>query len=264
MILALLSCNALVAQQFVSASPTPDAPSSRWQAPNEYEHKADPLAGVPVVNLLSGGSLMFANLAVNNKPLTPKQKFLLAANNSISRITLIGPAAGAGISQARDTKTGYGQGAEGYFKRWAAGMAFAASSNMVGTFAIASALHEDPRYFVENSGKFRQSVRYALSRVLICQNDHGQTVTNWVGILGPLAAAGLANTYLPKDSQGAGNTFGNWGVALAISAGANIMRILAACEQETCLLMGGVDSSPGVVKPGDESTTSTQPSPKNQ
>jgi hypothetical protein len=58
---------------------------------------------------------------------------------------VIGTAAGAGISQARDTKTGYGQGAEGYFKRWGAGMAFAATSNMVGTFAIASVLQEDPR-----------------------------------------------------------------------------------------------------------------------
>jgi len=58
---------------------------------------------------------MFPNLAVNNKYLTPDQKFLLAANNSVSGITVIGTAAAAGISQARDTKTSYGQGAEGYF-----------------------------------------------------------------------------------------------------------------------------------------------------
>jgi hypothetical protein len=58
---------------------------------------------------------------------------------------VIGTAAGAGISQARDPKTGYPQGAEVYSKRWGAGMAFAATGKMVGTFAIASELHEDPR-----------------------------------------------------------------------------------------------------------------------
>jgi hypothetical protein len=57
-----------------------------------------------VVNLLSGKSLMFPNLAVNNKRPTPRQKFFLAANNSVSGITFIGKR--AGISQARDTKTG--------------------------------------------------------------------------------------------------------------------------------------------------------------
>ena len=92
---------------------------------------------------------MFPNFPVNNMRLTPHQKFLLAANNRVRGTTVIGTAAGAGISQARDTKTGYAQRAEGYLKRWGAGMAFAATSNMVGTFAIAPVLHEGPRYFVE-------------------------------------------------------------------------------------------------------------------
>jgi hypothetical protein len=103
-------------------------------------------------------------------------------------------------------------------------MVFAATSNMVGTSAIASVLHEDPRYFVENLGRCRESLRYAVTRVLICRRDDGTTGTNWAGILGPLAAAGVANWYLPKDSQGVGNVFGNWGFALALSAGTNIMR----------------------------------------
>jgi len=106
--------NQLSVAQQPGLTNSPAAPSA---AQSKSEDKVDSIAAVPVVNLLSGKSLMFPNLAVNNKRLRPHQKFLLAANNSVSGITVIGSAAVAGISQARDTKTGYGQGAEGYFKR---------------------------------------------------------------------------------------------------------------------------------------------------
>jgi hypothetical protein len=259
-LLTLLLSLASFAQQAGSTS-QPDAPSTSAQS--KPDNKVDSMA-VPFMDLLSGKSLMFPNLAVNNKPLTVKQKFFLAANNSVSGISLIGTAAGAGISQARDSKTGYGQGAEGYFKRWGSGMAFVATSQMVGTFAIASALHEDPRYFVQNSGKFRESVKYAVSRVVVCRRDDGTTGTNWAGILGPLAAAGVANAYLPPDSQGVGNTFGNWGIALALSAGANVMReYWPHVNKRLGLPKIGVDSSPAVVMPGKDPTTQ-QPSPKQQ
>ena len=143
-------------------------------------------------------------------------------------------------------------------------MAFAASCNMAGTFAIASVLHEDPRYFVENSGRFRESVRYAVTRVFICRRDDGTTGTNWAGILGPLAAAGVANSYLPKDSQGVGNVFGNWGFALAISAGTNIMReYWPHVNKKLGLPPVGVDSSPSIVKP-DEGPASSRPSPNQR
>jgi len=260
MLLGLLLVPTSFAQQSGSSN-QPDAPSATKE--KKPQNKADAMAAVPV-NLLSGKSFMFPNLAVQNKPLTPQQKFVLAANNSVSGITLIGTAAGAGFSQAFDFKSGYGQGAEGYFKRWGSGMAFVATSNMIGTFAIASALHEDPRYFVENSGKFRESIRYAVSRVFVCRRDNGTTGTNWAGILGPLGAAGVANAYLPPDSQGIGHTFGYWGIALAISAGTNVLReYWPHINKKLGLPPMGVDSSPGVVKP-DQQATPPQPNPKPQ
>lgn len=261
MLLGLLIAPTGFARQ-AGSTDQPDAPSTA--ARNKPEDKMEARTA-PVVNLLSVKSFMFPNLAVNNKPLTPKQKFFLAANNSVSGITLIGTAAGAGFSQALDLKSGYGQGAEGYFKRWGSGMAFVATSNMIGTFAIASALHDDPRYFVQNSGQFRQSLRYAVSRVVICRRDNGTTGTNWPGILGPLGAAGVANAYLPPDSQGIGHTVGNWGIALGISAGTNLLReYWPHIHKKLGLSPTSVDSSPGVVKPGEPSTAPQPPSPKQE
>ena len=87
MLLGLLVSPTSFAQQAGSTN-QPDAPSA---TKNQEAHKDDPLQ---VTNLLSGKSLMFPNLAVNNERLTPRQKFLLAANNSVSGITFIGTAAG--------------------------------------------------------------------------------------------------------------------------------------------------------------------------
>jgi hypothetical protein len=205
----------------------PDAPSASGQQSKTQQSKGEqppPQSDSEAVNLLAGRSRIFPNLAVNTRPLTSNEKLVLAARNSVSGLTIIGSAMGAGLNQARNTQTGYGQGAEGYFKRFGASMAFSATSNMIGTFAIASMLHEDPRYFVKNSPNFGESAKYAASRVFITRMDNGRSGVNWAGLLGPLGSAAVANTYLPADSRGVGDTFSHWGTALAISMGTNLLR----------------------------------------
>ena len=250
-----LSTHNLVGQQDTNTSQLSDTPS----ATKTKKPQSD------VVNLLAGRSRVLPNLAVNTRPMTDQEKFLLAIYNALSPVTVIGSAAGAGISQARNTRKGYGQGAEGYFKRWGAAMAFASSNQLIGTYAVASMLHEDPRYFVEDSGKLRESVRYAVSRVFICRKDDGGTTTNWAGILGPLGAAGLANVYLPPDSQGVGDTFRNWGISLAFAAGTNIFReYWPRINKKLKLKNLDVDSGPGTVEPKKTPPATNPQSPQHR
>jgi hypothetical protein len=244
-----------MAQDSASGS-MPNAPSASQSTPApapKDENKVDALAAVPVVNLLAGKSRVFPNLAVNTIPLRPKEKFMLSVENSVSAFTVLGTAAGAGLGQAMDTNSGYGQGAEGYFKRWGAGMAFASSNQLLGTYAIATLTHQDPRYFVQNSGKFKQSVRYAVSRVFVARYDDGHTGANWAGILGPLGAAGLANTYLPSDNRTVAHTFENYGISLAIAAGVNVVReYWPHINKKLGLPSMGVDSSPNTIQPSGQ------------
>lgn len=53
-------------------------------------------------------------------PMVPKQKFKLAWKSSTDLITIVGVGALAGIQQAADDYSGYGQGAEGYARRFGA------------------------------------------------------------------------------------------------------------------------------------------------
>jgi hypothetical protein len=246
-----------------SSGQLPNAPSgaqsSSGNAPKKQD-KMDAMAAVPIANLLSGKSRVFPNLAVTTKPLTSKEKFLLAVENSVSPFTVIGTAAGAGLGQAMNTNSGYGQGAEGYFKRWGAGMAFSSSNQLIGTYAIASLIHQDPRYFVQNSGKFKQSVRYAVSRIFVARYDDGHTGANWAQILGPLGAAGLANTYLPSENRTVGHTFENYAISLGLAAGVNVLReYWPHINKKLGLPNIPIDNTPATIEPGQQTKPPQKP-----
>jgi hypothetical protein len=176
------------------------------------------------MSFLQRKSVFFPNLATNSGPLSVWQKFKLAANNSISLATIGAALAGAGYGQAINSPKGYGQGGEGYAKRFGADMARSASANLFGTFLIASALHEDPRFYVKKHYTFKQSLKYAAERIVITRSDSGERVVNFADTLGPLAGEALADTYYPEGNRGVSSTFIRYGSDLGWRFGGNMLR----------------------------------------
>lgn len=219
-LLACLGAIAAVAQQ-ADSSKLPDAPSTSAQ---QEQPSGQFNTGIGFVDLLQRRSLFFPDLATTTGPLGTGGKFKLFVNNSISGFGIAASAASAGIGQARDVPEGYGQGAEGYGKRFGAIMARNASNNFFGTFLLASALHQDPRFFVRSHLSFGDSVKYSLQRMFITRKDSGGDTFNWSGLLGPLASEGLANTYYPDRQRTVGDTFTRYGIDLASRAGGNLLR----------------------------------------
>jgi hypothetical protein len=174
--------------------------------------------------VLKKGSIFFPNLATSRTPLTADEKFVLSLKNSIAPASILGSAFGAGINQATNTPSGYGQGAEGYGKRFGASMATRATTNLFGGFMIASIAHQDPRYFVHGKGTFGQRLGHAISRVVVAPKDRGGYGFNWGGVFGPLGAEALANTYQPVAEQTGARTMTRYGIDLASTAGGNILR----------------------------------------
>jgi hypothetical protein len=218
-----LTGTACLAQQSGQAPATPDAPSASQE--NEQAHIANPIqGGAQLVNLLAKRSLVFPDLATSTGPLTSGDKFKLFVNNSVSFSSFFAAATSAGFNQAYNSPAGYGQGAEGYGKRYGAAMARNASAEFFGTWMLASALHEDPRFFVRRNISFGESVKYSIHRVFITRSDSGEQVVNVGGLVGPLAAEGLANVYFPDEYRTVGNTFSRYGYDLMWKAGANLLR----------------------------------------
>ena len=141
--------------------------------------------------------------------LTSKQKLELAWKSSVDPFTFVGVGAVAGAAQAGDKLSGYGQGAQGYAKRYGAAYGDVVIGTFLGSAILPSVLKQDPRYFYKGTGSTRSRILHALASPIICKGDNGRWQPNYSYVLGNFAAAGIANLYYPSsDRNGTGLVVG--------------------------------------------------------
>jgi hypothetical protein len=158
-------------------------------------------------------------------PLSTKQKFELAWKSNLDPVTFAASGVIAGVEQARNSYGGYGQGAQGYAKRYGASYADGFIGNMIGGAILPSLLKQDPRYFYKGTGSTRSRILYALANAVVCKGDNGHWQADYSGILGSLAAGGISNLYYPASNRdGARLTFENTALAIAGSGVANLLQ----------------------------------------
>ena len=152
----------------------------------------------------------FVTYVPNAAPLTAREKYALSWKTSVDPVIFLAVGAFAGIEQAANTFSGYGQGAQGYGKRFGAGYAYAFSNTMIGSAVLPAIFKQDPRYFYKGTGTIRSRAFYAIANSVICKGDNGRWQANYSAILGSLAAGGLSNLYYPaSDRNGVALTFDN-------------------------------------------------------
>ena len=139
-------------------------------------------------------------------PLSSKQKFQLAWKSTIDPVTFAITGATAGLEQATDYYSGYGQGAQGYGKRFGASYADTVIGNFIGSAILPSLLKQDPRYFYKGTGTVRSRFLYSIANAVICKGDNGRWQANYSNIAGNFAASGIANAYYPASDRGAATT----------------------------------------------------------
>jgi hypothetical protein len=160
----------------------------------------------------------------NAAPLTTKQKFHLAARLSIDPAYFVFAGAVAGVQQARNEFPGYGQGAQGYAKRYGATLGDFTISNFLGNAFFPSVFKQDPRYFYRGTGTAKSRALYALANAVICKGDNGHWQANYSEILGSLAAGGISNLYYPASDRGAGLVFQNTAIGIGGTAVLNLLK----------------------------------------
>jgi hypothetical protein len=151
----------------------------------------------------------------NAAPLNTRQKFSLSTREFFDPVSLIGDAATAGIEQANNSFAGYGQGAAGYGKRFAAALGDDLTGSLLSQAVFPSVFHQDPRYFYQGSGSVKCRLIHALSWALIVRSDSGRPMPNYSYWLGGLTSGALSNLYYPRANRGAGLVFTNFGIDLA-------------------------------------------------
>jgi hypothetical protein len=187
--------------------------SSSDQASSDQDKKGQSTSGQAKTGTSSGTSSGTSNdrlfLALPNfltlenagkvAPLTTGQKFKVVARGTFDKIEFPWYGVLAGISQAENSEPGYGQGWEGYGKRYASAFADGTIENFMVAAVFPSLLHQDPRFFQTSEGGFAHRAGYAVSRILITRTDSGRSQFNYSEIIGSaLSAAISTNTYHPR------------------------------------------------------------------
>ena len=143
-----------------------------------------------------------------------KLKFRLALKVATDPITAVGIAILSGAQQAGDTPN-YGQGGQGFAKRFGANAADGFTDIMIGGAILPSLLHQDPRYFYQGTGTNKSRTRHAVLNPFVCKGDNGKWQPNYSSLGGDLASSAISNAYYPRSNRGAGLVLGNFAIDTA-------------------------------------------------
>ena len=160
----------------------------------------------------------------NAAPMKPKLKFKLAFRAVTDPVTFLVAGTVAGLEQSHNTFPGYGQGLEGYAKRYGATYGDSFTAFMLSHAVLPVVFHQDPRYFYQGSGSTRSRLLHAMESTFVSRGDNGRPMPNYSEVLGSFAAAGISNLYRAPSDRNAGLTLRNGFIVLGGNMATNILR----------------------------------------
>jgi len=159
--------------------------------------------------------------------LSSGQKFKLAAQY-LDPYTFGFVAIEAALNQAFDSPREYGQGAQGYGKRYGAGFADDLTNGIFVTGVYPSILRQDTRYYRRAMGGPLSRTIYAVSRVLVTRQDSQRKSQrksfNFSEIFGNLTSASIGSAYYPASQRDFPDIGQRAGVQLGFDAGFNVLK----------------------------------------
>jgi hypothetical protein len=193
-----------------SASQTTPAPGAVTQTQEETDRqKAQEQLDKQLHQRVFGVMATF-NTTTNKDalPLSTGQKYQLFFKSATDPWPFVLAAFGAGIDQAQNSFPEYGQGVEGYAKRFGADYTDYFTGNLLGNAVLASMFKEDPRYFQKGTGSFTTRALWAAGGTVWCKRDNGTWGPNYANVMGNLMGAAVSNLYYPASDRTVGGTLG--------------------------------------------------------
>jgi hypothetical protein len=159
------------------------------------------------------------------QPITPKMKFWLASEDVFDPFSFAIVGIYAGVSQWQNQYPEFGQGAQGYAKRYGGAFADSAVGNYMTEAIWPVILRQDPRYFrMGPKYGFWKRVGYSASRVLITRGDNGRRQFDFSEIIGNGVAAGISAAYYPGSGRNTHAVLDKWALNVGSDSGFNILR----------------------------------------
>ncbi len=167
----------------------------------QHELAAEQLKDEEKQRLLGVFPEFFVSYESDAAALTTAQKFQLGWKTITDPVALLGTGLAAGIEQKRNNYPEFGQGVEGYAKRFGAQYANRVSGVLIGHVVMQSIFHQDPRYFYKGTGSFGSRALYAIGNAFVRKGDNGHWQPDYSDVLGGLAASEISTLYYPSSSR---------------------------------------------------------------
>ena len=130
-------------------------------------------------------------------PLSPQQKLHLGLKTLLDPTTFLAAGITAGIQQKMNSYWQWGQGSEGFAKRFGAAYGTQVQSLLITSVLADSLFHQDPRYFYSGQGTKKQRAWYAVKSAFLTKGDNGKWQPPYAGLIGTVASAEIAQAYYP-------------------------------------------------------------------
>ena len=139
-------------------------------------------------------------------PLSAGQKYRLFFKSATDPWPFGLAAVVAGIGQAGSDYPEWGQGAQGYAKKFGASYTDYFVGNFFGNAVFTSWWHEDPRYFQKGKGRPIMRILWAASSTVWCKRDNGKWGPNYANVAGNLIGSSIARVYYPASERTVNDT----------------------------------------------------------
>ena len=156
-------------------------------------------------------------------PIGARAKFALV-KHYFDPFTFVFTGITAGLEQATSEKESYGQGMQGYGKRYGADFADGFTNELFVVGVFPSILHEDPRYYRLGRGSAWKRTAYALSRILITKTDSGRSRFNTSEFLGNITSGAISMTYYPSNERSVSGVFTRMSVEIGYDSLFNLLK----------------------------------------
>jgi hypothetical protein len=157
------------------------------------------------------------------KPLSPREKFAIARQDSFDRGTVVLAAVFAADAQLTNANPSYGQGVKGYSRYFGASYGDFVIGNYLSEAVFPTLLHQDPRYFRRGTGSTWTRLGYSMGQVFWTHTDSDRTQFNYSEILGNSTAVAISNAYDP-DHRNATDAETKLGMQLGVDMASNVLK----------------------------------------
>jgi len=159
----------------------------------------------------------------NYEPLTSREKFKIASEDSLDSGTFALGALFGGLGQVTDGNKSFGQGAAGFGRYFGAAYGDLLIGNYMSEAVYPSLLHQDSRYFRRGTGNGHSRFAYAISQIFWTHRDSGGTQFNYSEWLGNSTAVAISNAYYP-DQRSASSSISKLAMQVGLDAVGNVLK----------------------------------------